>query len=253
MKVDAFICGHLECEKRVFLPDQPKGLRWKIPIPSFLIEHPKGRVLFDTGIVGLSKTKIGGVFPGWFNRNFYLHYHDQESLINQLANQGIHPRTIRYIINSHLHIDHCSGNAFFSNAKIFVQQNELDWANNPHNDYALQESFLGQNCDFRPVNGEHDLFGDGRLILIPTPGHTPGHQSLLIRSDSKEILLIGDACVTKENMIRNILGPVASDPEDWYLTVKWLRDLEKEKGIVLIFGHDPLQWNEFGDVPVSLI
>jgi glyoxylase-like metal-dependent hydrolase (beta-lactamase superfamily II) len=171
--------------------------RATLPIPSFLIEHPKGRVLFDTGIHPQCRTdaagRLGPRLPGIFG---FDQLGPKDDIKSKLESLDRDPGKVDYIINSHLHFDHAGGNELVPNATIVIQKREWEVGQDPE---------LGPKVGFHKIDydhghpvkqvvGEHDLFDDGSIVCIPTYGHTPGHQSLKLRTDSGEVVLTGDAC-----------------------------------------------------------
>jgi glyoxylase-like metal-dependent hydrolase (beta-lactamase superfamily II) len=108
--------------------------------------------------------------------------------------------------------------------------------------------------DYHLVDGEHDLFGDGQVVLLPTYGHTPGHQSLLLRAGKgTELVLTADACYTRENMDRDILPTVLWDPAEMSRSLSALRDWRDKRGATVIYGHDAAQWQTMHRAPATLI
>jgi len=108
--------------------------------------------------------------------------------------------------------------------------------------------------DYQLVDGEHDLFGDGQVVLLPTYGHTPGHQSLLVRAGKgTELVLTADACYTRENMDRDILPTVLWDPAEMSRSLGALRDWRDKRGATVIYGHDAAQWQTLHRAPAPLI
>jgi glyoxylase-like metal-dependent hydrolase (beta-lactamase superfamily II) len=108
--------------------------------------------------------------------------------------------------------------------------------------------------DYRLVDGEHDVFGDGQVVLLPTYGHTPGHQSLLVRAGKgAELVLTADACYTRENMDRDVLPNVLWDPQEMSRSLAKLRELRDRQGATVIYGHDAGQWQELVRAPTPLI
>jgi glyoxylase-like metal-dependent hydrolase (beta-lactamase superfamily II) len=107
--------------------------------------------------------------------------------------------------------------------------------------------------NYQAVDGEQDIFGDGSLVIIPTHGHTPGHQSLRVRvSKGTEIVLTGDACYTRGNMDQDLLPSVAVDESEMYQSLGRLRALRDKEGATIIYGHDPDQWKEIPHAPEPL-
>ena len=143
-------------------------------MPSYLIDHPKGRALVDTGMGGRYRRDLADALPP---NKFGLQWFEGMEISTRLKSIDVDPASINWIINSHLHIDHCGGNALLPSATMIAQARELDVAhNNPEPGlYEALDFDTGQSV--MTINGEHDLFGDGTVRIIPTYGHTPGHQS----------------------------------------------------------------------------
>jgi glyoxylase-like metal-dependent hydrolase (beta-lactamase superfamily II) len=107
--------------------------------------------------------------------------------------------------------------------------------------------------DYQLVDGEHDVFGDGQVVLLPTYGHTPGHQSVRVRAGKgADLVLTADACYTRENMDRDVLPNVLWDPAEMSRSLGRLRDLRDKHGASVIYGHDAAQWQELRRAPVPL-
>ncbi len=255
LKIYAMACGYLEFDRSLFFPDIEKGGRWTIPVPSYLICHPRGNVLFDTGVHCQAIHDPEGRL-GFLAKIFAVRSQEDHEIVSQLARLGMRPDEIRYVVNSHFHFDHAGGNEFFPKATFLVQKKEMEGARDP--EVAKKNGFdpkdFDHPLDYQLVDGEQDIFGDGRLILLPTHGHTPGHQSLRIRvSKDTELVLAGDACYTRENMDRNVLPRVAWQEEEMYRSLDLLRKLRDQKGAFLLYGHDPGQWQEIPHAPQALV
>ena len=117
---------------------------------------------------------------------FAVHARTDEGVVGQLAALGVKPDDIRYVVNSHFHFDHCGCNASFPRATFLVQRAELALARAEPKRYDAKDWDLP--LEYRAVDGEHDVFGDGSVVLLPTPGHTAGHQSLWIRRGTRRAI-----------------------------------------------------------------
>ena len=178
LKVFALTCGWLEGDLG-HLMEGGEG-RIRLPIPAYLIEHPKGTALFDTGMHPDCQhdpaARVGARIAGLFA----FDYRPGEEIGARLAALGRDPAGIDLIINSHFHFDHCGGNAQIPNATLLVQRRE--WEAGMDSDMAARRGFNPRDFDLghklRLLDGEHDVFGDGSVVCLPTHGHTPGHQSL---------------------------------------------------------------------------
>jgi N-acyl homoserine lactone hydrolase len=205
VKLYAMTCGRLVGRLKDMIEGEDGQV--DLPIPSYLIEHPKGRALFDTGM--------------------------------------------HLIVNSHLHFDHAGGNQFVPNATVVVQKREWQAAQDP--EIAAKVGFFKADFDHghpvKQVEGEHDLFGDGSVICIPTYGHTPGHQSLKVRTENGEIVLTGDSCYFCRTLRERRLPRFVYDREQMLKSLDRLEELEKG-GATLFFGHDPDFWKNVPQAPV---
>jgi glyoxylase-like metal-dependent hydrolase (beta-lactamase superfamily II) len=240
MKLHALTCGWLDGPTGNFLAGEHGRLR--VPVPCFLIEHPQGAVLFDTGLHPQTQTDPAGRL-GVVSRVFGVEFAAGEEVAARLATLGVDATRVRYLINSHLHFDHTGGNAQIPNARLVVQRRE--WEAGRDADQIARQFYFPHDYehghDTLLVDGEHDLFGDGRIVCLPTHGHTPGHQSLRVRLDSGDVILTGDACYLRRTLEELHLPSVVDDPEAMRAALLKLRAL-RDAGARLIFGHDPEDW-----------
>jgi glyoxylase-like metal-dependent hydrolase (beta-lactamase superfamily II) len=101
------------------------------------------------------------------------------------------------------------------------------------------------------IDGEHDLFGDGRVVCLPTYGHTPGHQSLLVRLDGGDVVLAADACYFRETLDELRLPMVVHDAAAMLASLHRLRALAAV-GARIVYGHDPEAWATMPQAPAAL-
>lgn len=246
----AFECGRLEIP-HAFLLEGAKG-KIQVPIPSYLIVHPKGRILFDSGLNLATQsdpeTYITSVGMR-FNRFFF---ESGEEISARLESVDIAPGDIDLIVNSHLHYDHAGGNALLPNADILVQEPEWEHAcGRPDDDVGYRKIDFETGQKVRRIKGEHDLFGDGSVVAIPTYGHTPGHQSLRVRTERGEFVLCGDACYLRHSLDHDHLPGVLEDRAGALRAFALFRRLEAA-GARIMFGHDPEFWKTIPQAPARL-
>jgi len=174
-----------------------------------------------------------------------------EQLPDQLAALGLRPEDITHVANSHLHFDHCGCNALFTRSTFLVQKSELDAARAPRS-HAHERSW-NHPLDYRGIDGEHDVFGDGSVLLFPTPGHTPGHQSMSVRvSPDRAFVMAADACYSQEHMDRELLPGAVWDPGQMIESMRRLRSLGQRAGTQLVYGHDARQWEALPHGPAAI-
>jgi glyoxylase-like metal-dependent hydrolase (beta-lactamase superfamily II) len=252
-RVYALCGGYLDLDSTSFFPDGAAHARWTVPVPCYLIAHPQGHLVFDTGVHPHSRVDPVARFGAQRASRFGVRSGPQDDVVSQLALLGLAPADVRYVANSHFHFDHCGGNEFFPRAAFLVQKREMDAARAPAGSvpgYTPNAQDFDHPLDYRLVDGEHDVFGDGQVVLVPTYGHTPGHQSLRIR-DGKgpELVLTADACYTRENMDRDLLPSVLWDAPEMSRSLAMLRGWRDRRGAVVVYGHDPGQWQDLRRAP----
>ena len=237
----ALTCGRLTGDLG-YLMEGGEG-RAELPIPAYLIEHPKGTVLFDTGMHPDCQhnpaARVGARVAGLFS----FDYRPGEEISARLEAIDRDPGKIDLIINSHFHFDHVGGNALIPNATMLVQRREWEAGMDP--DTAARRGFNPRDFDLghklRLVDGEHDVFGDGSVVCLPTHGHTPGHQSLKVRLDTGDIVLAADACYFCRTLRERRLPRFAYDKDAMLAALDKLEALERG-GARIFFGHDPEFW-----------
>jgi N-acyl homoserine lactone hydrolase len=171
-----------------------------------------------------------------------------EDLIEaRLAEHGIEPAAVTHVVNSHLHFDHCGRNGPLHHATTLIQGAEWDAARRPG-----RSTYVGvpideiAAADIELLDGAHDVFGDGTVVCLPTPGHTAGHQSLLVRAGTEATaaaaLLVGDACYLASMLADDVLPPFAFDRDGQRASYDVLRRHARE-GTRLMFSHDVEHWD----------
>lgn len=251
VSVRALTCGWLEGPLGLFLDGEHGKIR--VPVPAFLIEHPRGRVLFDAGLHPDARrdpaTRLGA------GAGFYtVELGDDEHVGGRLAALEVDPADVDLLIVSHLHFDHMGGAAMVPNARLLVQ--EPEWAAGRDADLSAKNFFQPMDYDLghavTTVRGEHDVFGDGRVVCVPTYGHTPGHQSLRVRlDDGRDVVLAADACYLRRTLETSHLPPIVFDRAAMLASLDRLRAL-RDAGAEIVFGHDPEFWGGVPQAPAAL-
>jgi N-acyl homoserine lactone hydrolase len=209
-----------------------------LPVPSWLVEHPEGLVLFDTGLHG--DLGRGTERLGRLGRRFTVDLGEDETVGGRLADRGIAPGDVGRAVLSHLHFDHCGGTAELPSARLVVQGDE--WAAAHDAEQLAQGVYQPDDYDLghavELVDGGHDVFGDGTVVCVPTPGHTAGHQSLRVELTSGPVVLTAD-CVYLASMLDRMAVPAFGfDLDRQRASMRELRRLRDEEDCRLLFGHD---------------
>jgi glyoxylase-like metal-dependent hydrolase (beta-lactamase superfamily II) len=200
-------------------------VKYRCALKSLLILTDEERILVDTGCGDLSEEMAA------FNK-----LEREKDLVERLREVGMRPEDITMVINTHLHFDHCGWNKVFTKARLLVQRLELAHAYKP---YRFQKGgYFKPHFDglgFEVIEGDVEIV-DG-VHLVTTPGHTPGHQSVVVHIKDRTYIFCGDAGPLMENIEkRNVIG-ITTDP------VQCLESIDKLKGIdgIFIYAHDNRQ------------
>jgi N-acyl homoserine lactone hydrolase len=232
MKLHILFLGEACIDKgAVISPGVDDGKRVHIPIPGYLIQTDDGKnVLIDTG---MHKNHIDDpeyTFKGQEISKILLpEMRPEDSMVRRLAALDLSPQDIHYVINTHLHFDHCGQNAVFSHAPCYVQRSELDRAKRESPD--LYDWFGFMNARWELLDGDTEILPG--LSVITTPGHTVGHQCVVVAAGGQPDLLIGDAAYTPHQYA----GPAdedlppgqASDVAAWRGSLGRIRSLAPER------------------------
>jgi len=247
----AYTCGFVTIP-HAFLRQGAHGTI-TVPVPAYLIVHEEGRALFDSGLNIESQTDPLGYFGEDGLKYNTFHFLPGEEVSARIAAMDVDPAGVELLVNSHLHYDHCGGNGLVPNAEVVVQARE--WAHakaaaNQNRGYLTVDFDTGQRR--REVDGEHDLFGDGSVVCIPTYGHTPGHQSLRVQTErGGEFILCGDACYLRESLETLHAPGVIADKDAAIAVFHRFREMQA-RGSKIMFGHDPEFWKTVPQAPVRL-
>jgi N-acyl homoserine lactone hydrolase len=193
-------CGESETnDVSMWSPGVDVGQPREFSDSCYLIRHSKGLLLWESGVSDSIAAMPDGLTVG----NGMLTLHVRKTLRSQLQELGIAPADITLLGFSHFHGDHVGNANLFTSAKLYIQQPEYDAAFGPDAAKSgFNPAFYNKLRDSTMVklDGDHDIFGDGSVVIYSTPGHTPGHQSLLVRlPKTGPVLLSGDAVHFSEN------------------------------------------------------
>ncbi len=232
-KLYVLYCGDIAA------PDQSRwspGVNVGVPIElsdnCYLIHHAQGWFLWDTGL----SDALAAVPDGKKDSNSGLVLKRTKTLSGQLEQLGVKPGDIKGIGISHSHPDHIGNVEEFPHVMLYVQKAEYDWPNADGTPRFKPEHPVTK------LDGDHDMFGDGSIVIISTPGHTPGHQSLLVRLPrTGAVVLSGDAVHFKANWDNRRVPGFNTSKEQTLASMQRIADiLTKEHGQLWI-NHDKPQ------------
>jgi N-acyl homoserine lactone hydrolase len=243
VKLFAFLAGKDRSDMALMNPlDEAVGTKVLVPYFFYLIQHPEGNLLFDSGLHPSVRThpaeRLGAAANG-----LALFVELGQDVVSRLHSVGLSPRDVGHVAHSHLHFDHAGGIEFFPNAQFYIRRAELPFAHWPpvYQQSMYVRADFDHAVNWMEVEGDHDVFGDGRLILFPTPGHTPGHQSLLVRLDRQAIILVGDAAYLRKNIEQRLLTASAWSPDAMVASWERIEAMRRRYDATLIITHD-LDW-----------
>jgi len=235
----ALDCGWLVTQERTLISGgSTEPLR--IPIPSWLVRHPGGDVVLDAGLH--PALADGPEALGPMAKLFTPELAPGGTVGTRLAEHDVDPHGTLTVVVSHGHFDHVGGLCDLPNARLVVQRDEWEVmrsADAGGYDPALFD--LGH--DVQTVAGEHDLFGDGAVVTVPTPGHTCGHQSLRVVTEDGPTILTADACYFTHTLDDEVLPPFAFDHDEQLRSLAMLRR-ERARGTRIVPGHDAAAFQE---------
>jgi N-acyl homoserine lactone hydrolase len=220
-----------------------------IPVPCFLIEHEKGLVLFDTGCapqVALDPQGYWGRATKLFQN---IQYTPDQVVDQQVKLHGYKPSDVKYVVVSHLHLDHSGGMQLFPQAQFLIMQGELPYAYWPdrkaRNGFILNDLLPTRGFDWKELAGDTDIFGDGSLMMLKTAGHTPGECSLQLRLKHDSVVLTGDTIHVRPQL--ETLAAMDSDYDraEASASIKRLREIRDRGEAKLWISHAPEDWVEY--------
>lgn len=216
-----------------------------LPVSSFLIEHPKGLVLLDTGWhtdMRIDQIKHLGRFHYKINKGSLP---NGEAITEQLAGLGIKPKDLDYVVLSHLHSDHVSGVKLLTDARNIITSEE-EWAARALRYYVpgMYEGVNIQPFKFSPSNygpqqRSHDLFGDDSIVFVHYGGHTPGLFGTLVQNNGKFFLYAADCGYAKKSWEQMIMPGICLNEDQLRKALEWERTMARQLNCVDILAcHD---------------
>ena len=268
MKIHVLQCGSIRvdqtvpCGKRLDLIETARQLaaadkdRITLPVFTYLIEHPKGLILVDTGWcreispAGVYDLKaVSAVLPSHLAAFFHPVLPAGMAIHEQLASMGIQPEDLDYVLLTHLDPDHVSGLRHVNRAKhLIVPEDEYFWScrtiyktRQPQNlwlQYPIERLYY-RGSSLGPNHWSIDLFGDKSVQMVNVPGHTDGQAAIIIRSDSRFVLLTADAAFSPRNWQEMIVPGFGFARESQRKSLRWITDMAADPGCAAVLcSHD---------------
>jgi len=246
VKLHVLDLGWLGMDRRVLLADAPPGERVDVPVSAYVVEHPAGRVLFDTGC---HPHCMGGegLWPPAFQEAFPWQGGAECQLPNRLAALGLTPDDFSAVVLSHMHNDHAGCVEFFRRTPLLVHAHEISAALGAQDDTSYVRAevarWRGLGLDWQPVIRDRKL-NDAVTVLAWGSGHAAGMLGLHVRlPKSGDILLVSDAVYCAENFAPHFRPPGSlQDAAGWEHTARHIAALAERLRAQVWFGHDATQF-----------
>lgn len=241
--------GKLSLDQSILTYRRFPGQKVECPVIAAFIEMSDGEhILFDTGLPPAFLEDRDFLPP--HQANIVCEYTVEDDLRNRLKSAGAEPDDVKVVVNSHFHWDHSGGNYLFPHARFLVQEREYRFAHQP--DAFISPAYtpklfdIGAQAELMPGD---QVIAQG-ILAVSTPGHTPGHQSLLLRLPSgRAIILTGDAMMCPANLDPAIPPGNTHTPDQAVASIQRLKGLSDFLGGELVICHDPQLWDKWKPAP----
>jgi len=230
----------IQPDRSVYTPGKWHGEPVTLSCNAYLIERAGEWILFDTGIEDAVANVSGGLVIAHNIRGIVV-----RTIRDQLSDIGLVPADVGTVILSHAHFDHIGNAAMFAHATWYIQRREFDAMFGPdHLEHGYDPSKFGElrQAKVEQVDGDLDIFSDGSVQIISTPGHTPGHSSLLVRlAVAGPIILSGDIAHYRYNMENRCVPSFNFDTALSLESMERIDALAQKAGAQLWLNHDIVQ------------
>lgn len=252
VRLYALDCGHATFKDMGMFADTGEydGTTGKIADPCFVIVHPKGVLIWDTGLGDGVAAHPEGVepVPG-------IHITVPITLADQLMSLGMTPADVTFVAFSHFHFDHTGNANLFAQSTWIVNQNELNWGlSAPKDSGVATDSWSAYKiAKTVMITGDYDVFGDGKVRILKAPGHTPGHQVLELQlGKTGTVVLSGDLYHLKANRQFKRVPVMNFERADTLASFDRIETIVKNKHARLIVQHDPQEFDALPKLPAYL-
>lgn len=251
VRLYALDCGHATFPDMGFFSDTGEydGKPGAVAVPCFVIRHPKGTLLWDTGL----SDKIADSRDGVDNNG--IHMTMPVRLADQLDKLGLAPADVTYVAFSHFHFDHTGNANLFGQSTWILNPAELSWALGSPTPLGVEVGSFSayQTAKTQMISGDQDVFGDGRVRILKAPGHTPGHQVLLVKlRKSGTVILSGDLYHLRDNRKYRRVPSFNTGRADTLASMDRIETIVKNTKARFIVQHDARDFKSLPKFPAYL-
>lgn len=228
------------------------GQTLDLPIPCYVITHGDKALLWDAGVAAhFAKAGKAGVTIDWYTTRL------DETLVQQLKRIGMRPEDIDFLAVSHVHFDHMGQAAAVPEAHLLIGAADFELL---FSGRAPKEAFdpdllrpWADSDNKTLIMGDHDVFGDGRVMILSAPGHTPGHQVLLVELENAGLVMLsGDLYHFQENRLHRRMPDFNTSRADTLASMDRIEAYLKNVGARLIIQHDRPTYDAMPKAPAYL-
>ncbi len=257
----AFHAGTLKTQTQYLLKDTRVGTPMDIPIPFLVIQHGTEWMAFDTGCNAQAAKDPAAYWGEAIAKAYVPEIKPEQEFREAIKVLGLAPRDFKAVVLSHGHVDHAGAIDNFAGTGVPLHFQKAEMreirkaiaAAIAGAAYCLGDFKHLNELNIREVEGVLDVFGDQTVMVFPTPGHTPGHQSLYVKpSTGKPFIYCADALYTLEIMERLVVPGLATDIPATMQNVHWFK-LEERQGVTIVPSHDPGYWAKRTWAPKELV
>ena len=240
------------------IPTFPESKQITIPVSMWILKHPKGVVVFDSGNNVAISDGTDNCKKYWSagNCDFLKPNQKRADVIDmQLKKVGLSVSDVKVLITSHTHLDHAGNMGMFPKAIHVVQKKEMyqGWwpekfqGREVNGTFVLADINAARDYNYLELDGDYDLFGDGTVQVIATPGHTIGHQSVKVKLPKAGTFIISQDAIWMQENLEGYVAGLNFSVQAYTSTVNKLKMMADLEGAKILMAHDAPQFGKMGD------
>ena len=219
----------------------------RLVVPAFLVEHDDGLLLLDAGLDPRAASDADGAVATFGDIGHRIEYAPRQRVDRQIEALGFATADVTHVVLSHAHFDHTGGLRLFPDATFLVGTGDRPSVRGEEDEIARPEDLApARDFTWTFLDGDHDVFGDGAVVVLAMPGHTPGNTSLLVRLPRRTILLTADTAHLRGALRTGAPMSADTDKAAAARSLARLGEVAAREGAEVWVGHDPDDWERFG-------